>query len=328
MPGYTFKGIYKELQKHLGSSVQNYIVAARTAQGYEEWSKSSREERLDVVSRWQQTQVELAKEKHQARHGNFHGPSGFLKTRHLSFDERKRLAEEKKSRKKNAKGQAADDMSLEASDAHASPSAPGLDNLPTVKHDDTDFEEAIKASVAATSKGNPDEDHMIEQALRASVTELQKASTEGDEQDAIQRAIQVAARVRAPAAKGSKQPDTGDDGADDHGKQLEEALQRSMTSENDHTQTGIDFDDSGIDTDDDENIKTALQKSLSQPSGTSKDVADDEFERAIDLSKQAHDEHQEGLHKSKTEEEVVLEYVKKQSLMEEQLKNAALRGDS
>ena len=92
-------------------------------------------------------------------------------------------------------------MSLEASDAHASPSAPGIDNLPTVKHDDTDFEEAIKASVAATSKGNPDEDHMIEQALRASVTELQKASTEGDEQDAIQRAIQVAARVRAPAAK-------------------------------------------------------------------------------------------------------------------------------
>jgi hypothetical protein len=35
------KGVHKEVQKLFGSNVQNYIIASRAAQGYEEWLQSS-----------------------------------------------------------------------------------------------------------------------------------------------------------------------------------------------------------------------------------------------------------------------------------------------
>ncbi|KAI9167841.1 Sterol 3-beta-glucosyltransferase UGT80B1 [Paramyrothecium foliicola] len=52
IPAYFMKGVHKEVQKLFGSNVQNYIVASRVAQGYEEWLQSSDEERQDVISRW------------------------------------------------------------------------------------------------------------------------------------------------------------------------------------------------------------------------------------------------------------------------------------
>src|SRR5256885_1542852 len=61
LPGYTFKGIYAEIQKHFGHSVQNYIIAARTTQGYEEWKESSPEQRMQIISAWKGVQVELSK---------------------------------------------------------------------------------------------------------------------------------------------------------------------------------------------------------------------------------------------------------------------------
>ena len=50
--GYTMKGVHKEVQKLFGSNVQNYIVASRVAQGYEEWLQSSDAEKQDVIVRW------------------------------------------------------------------------------------------------------------------------------------------------------------------------------------------------------------------------------------------------------------------------------------
>ncbi len=50
--GHTMKGVHKEIQKLFGSNVQNYIVASRVAQGYEEWLLSSDAEKEDVIVRW------------------------------------------------------------------------------------------------------------------------------------------------------------------------------------------------------------------------------------------------------------------------------------
>ena len=50
--GHTMKGVQKEVQKLFGSNVQNYIVASRVAQGYEEWLQSSDAEKQDVIVRW------------------------------------------------------------------------------------------------------------------------------------------------------------------------------------------------------------------------------------------------------------------------------------
>ena len=59
IPGYIMKGVHKEVQKLFGSNVQNYIIASRTAQGYEEWLQSSDAEKQDVIIRWKLIQKYL-----------------------------------------------------------------------------------------------------------------------------------------------------------------------------------------------------------------------------------------------------------------------------
>ncbi|KAL6713865.1 hypothetical protein ACLMJK_008359 [Lecanora helva] len=323
LPGYTFKGIYKELQNHLGSSVQNYIIAARTAQGYEDWHNSNQEERLDVVSRWQAIQVEVEKERHQARHGSFQGRHCYLKA---TIEQRKRQSAEKKKAKRDKRGKATKQNSTAIPPSH--PFIRQNPETPTLAHDD--FEEAIKESVAATSHGDPEEDMIIERAIRASVKELHLASEQGGDGDALHRAIQasIAEADRARGKDSSKLHSEALDGANNHSKELEAALQRSLLEHRlSHTQSNlstVDFDDSGVDTDDDENIKVAIARSKSE--GTSDlDAAnhsDEELQKALEMSTKHHKQHEQGLSQSKTEEEIVLDYVKRQSLAEDEHKKS------
>lgn len=170
---------------------------------------------------------------------------------------------------------------------------------------------------------------MIERAIRASVTELQLASKKGDNDEAIQRAIQASVAEAAQARNEycSKPQPTTMGGASNHEEELAAALQRSVqvnqVLEERHPLADVDFDDSGVETDDDENIKAAIERSKSPPTrqaGGGKE--EDDFQIAIELSRKAQEEHEQGMSKSKTEEETVLEYIKKQSLAEEQLKKS------
>lgn len=63
IPGYMMKGVHKEVQKLSGSNVQNYIIASRVAQGYEEWLHSSDAEKQDVIVRWKLIQKYLKKKR-------------------------------------------------------------------------------------------------------------------------------------------------------------------------------------------------------------------------------------------------------------------------
>jgi UDP:flavonoid glycosyltransferase YjiC (YdhE family) len=56
---HTMQGVNKEVQKLFGSDVQNYIIASRAAQGYEEWLKSTDAEKQDVISKWRRIQKDL-----------------------------------------------------------------------------------------------------------------------------------------------------------------------------------------------------------------------------------------------------------------------------
>ncbi|KAI4271242.1 MAG: hypothetical protein L6R35_006556 [Caloplaca aegaea] len=53
LPGYVFQGIYKELRNKLGPGIANSIIAARTVQGIEDWTSSTRDELMEVLRRWQ-----------------------------------------------------------------------------------------------------------------------------------------------------------------------------------------------------------------------------------------------------------------------------------
>ena len=321
IPAYTFKGIYKELRKHLGASVQNYIVAARTAQGYDEWSKSTEDERLHAVRKWHDVQIELAKEKHQVKHHKTPPPCRFLKTRHMSYDNGKGAAQNKKGPNKLSKSKVANTLNPEVETVPTPlQHAQTYPRVSSVQSDAAEFEEAIQMSVAATSKGNPDEDALVEKAIRASVTELQQASKNGDKDDdeLLQRAIQASVREAAQYQNDSV----------GHSEQLHAALSDSVNQRHARPSLGrrpteiadLDFDDSGVDTDDDENIKIALASSEKLQSAGRED---ENLQRALDASKKAYEDYEKGLEQQKTEEEIVLEYVKKQSLAEERYRESA-----
>ncbi|KAK3670603.1 hypothetical protein LTR78_009571 [Recurvomyces mirabilis] len=66
--GHTMKGIQKEVQKQFGSNAHNYIIASRTTQGYEEWIQSSDDEKEDVIERWKLIQKYLKKGRRHEEH--------------------------------------------------------------------------------------------------------------------------------------------------------------------------------------------------------------------------------------------------------------------
>jgi len=239
-----------------------------------------------------------------------------------TIEARKKKFAEKKEKKKHKKGghHDDDDDATEVPPAHPFVSQSRRPKDADSSPDSADFEEAIKTSVAATSKGDPEQDAMIEKAIRASIIELQSAKKEGDDKDAMQRAIQASVAEAARTRKAQAEGGYGD-AEHSHDKEIELALQRSISEHPDpeqaHPLAGVDFDDSGIDTDDDENIKAAIERSKSM-SVKDPDVevpADEDLQKAVEASKK---EYEKGLSKEKTEDEIVMEYTKKQNLLEEE----------
>ena len=283
-----------------------------------------------MVSRWQAIQVEIEKERQLARHGSFHGHHCYLKATIEAIEEKKKHSAEKRKLKRGLSNEANQSPKVIPTD-HPFIGRPREPKNAASSPDNADFEEAIRTAVAATSRGNPEEDAMIERAIRASVVELHNASPDGDSGEAIQRAIQASVAEAAQARQVERNNPTADgsDGAGDHDEQLKAALLLSLqeSSNLDHRNAlaNADFDDSGIDTDDDEIIKAAIQRSKTVPIADPpvESPKDEGFHKVIELSKKSQEEHDQGISTSKTEEEIVLEYVKKQSLAEEQHKKAA-----
>lgn len=325
IPGYTFKGIYKELQKHLGSSVQNYIIAARTTQGYEEWSLSTHKERVEVVSRWHTVQVQIGKQPKKFGRSGSQLAMEFNKTRHMTFDERKKYAEEKKGKNRKEVG------NLSRSQTNVAAGRAGLGNchaqtesqsLLSEDHSTT-YERAIRESVDATSRGDSDEDMLIERAIRASVAELQLATEKEGEDSAVQRAVRASVveanwvddKREGASATGAR------DISDCRNGPPEKAQKR-----NDHEQyprgEGISTlgrsepTRLGVDTGEVDDLKVLLEGS--KHTSTAPDAGDADIQKAIELSKMSHQESEAAELRAKAEEEIVIEFIKKQSLAEAQ----------
>jgi len=300
-------GIHKEVRKIFGSGIQNYIISARTAQGYEQWKDSTQEERLDIIHLWREMKSEL-----QNTRQKIHDQGGpecqeprrlshvFFQTWHLSLDERKTLHEARKQKRRQEQGRTTygahtglrcpvcdkktahehnNDHSHEVSHDN---DVPHIIESPAVDMDE--FEHAIQASVESTSRGNPDEDMVIERAIRASVRELQAHhDTTLSEQDSLNRAIQAS---------------------------IAEAERSNLVGTTDGDRIGLE-----------DSIQRSLAESMGMSSTAPADDADEdeEFKRAIEESRIHHEQQ---LSRTRTDEDIVLEYVKKQSLAEEELKKA------
>lgn len=268
------------------------------------------------MARWHAAQIELGKQKKQLRSLRQKSAQGATHKRHSSFGRRGHTPQE-----------AASPSALETRGLG------GDSTGPSSRHE-AEYEEAIRESVDATSTGNPEEDEMIEKAIRASVAELQKASMEGDDQDAMRRAIQasIADAKRAQCQQSRGGPGSPSSVGSDHHRELEATLQKSM-----HGHDGIHDmqlyhlrhggDDSGIETDDDENIKLSIERSkhFVQSPPVDEDI---DLLQAVKQSQEDQRKRVKAESAARTEEEIVLEYVKKQSLAEEEHKRSVASNDS
>jgi len=247
---------------------------------------------------------------------------------------------------------------------------------------EADFEQAIKRSVTQTSKGNPQEDAVVERALRASVNALRnnpEPITDENQSEAFHRAVQASVREAQKARKdiGNNSQVFAESPVDDSEEESHLARVLTQSLEEQHYGTAniamVD-NDYDYDTEEDEEylqavvasqqsapemqtrsvpplpsktagqvtgttsnrrtdsdlheeeLRQALAASLSKEhdktSANEHDGDDAELMKALALSEQESKQRTAELEKQRTEEEIVMEYIKKQSLLEEEHRKA------
>lgn len=267
--------------------------------------------------------------------------TGWFQSRNMSADERRRLQDQKKAfKKKRADGSFVED---DVKNASTTGNIRGLDD---------EFEAAIQAAVHETSRGNAAEDARIEQAIRSSVGIMRKRSVTMSSQASSNsgfsnRGAQFSGwvpDVKHPLPEKREYPYSPDDMEnitdEEYQALIEEALKQSITE---NQQRGIHMHDleeeNGEDDDykkalevsqaehensqsDEEALRQAIEASQAEQHGSPQPDNDDELKRALAESERAHREELARINSLKSEEDIVMEYVKKQSLAEAAFRNA------
>lgn len=315
LPAYTMAGVHAGIRSMLAQNAQNYIVASRISQGHIDYGQSNVPEREDIESRWLAINKEdmkgfrglKHKEKGKGREGSEESsvPSeepktGWMHTRHLSFDERKRLQEQQKEWKRQQAARQA---------GHVSETLP---NVGINAGRDSEFERAIQHSVRETSRGDAAEDARIEQAIRSSVTALrrQEASMNSPAPAPdMSSAVDFKSRPQESSSSSSAMSaDTRFDtlaasnGISDEEYQalIEQAVRLSVQGNTQHHNYDEDGDDDDYQravsasqvyqksSDEDEEFRQAIaasQPNIGQPPTRASEVSnDDEYRRAIEAS--------------------------------------------
>ncbi|KAF9731200.1 hypothetical protein PMIN04_001639 [Paraphaeosphaeria minitans] len=355
VPAYVMKGLYQEMLKNQGSGVQNYIIAARISQGYDEASALSPADKADIVSQWRCIKTNVKKKKN---------PGGDqLQALHSYMSEKRGKKDRKdpdlpESVTRTGTGVSTrtqsgmDNPVYPLHHAHTYPEPANPRNAPVAQqadllHDEeaerTELETAIKASVAETSRGNPEEDELIARAIRASMLELQREPEHDEtEEEALQRAMKASMDEAQKSGVSA-----------DEQRILEETLRASMLETSRARRahnSDSEWDSSG--TEDNEEYQRILAESDklhqlhssegkhdeyfssivgARDAGDAKaqppnDEEEEALRKAIEESEREDKEDKERLEKQMTEEDIVMEYVKKQSLAEAQHRERLRQG--
>jgi hypothetical protein len=345
LPAYTMQGVHAEFKNAFSKSAQNYIVTSRIVQGDLDLKDSTQQERKDIILRWNSVKFDLknfyalknkeAREEKKAADpqgeasaeidiGMSPPRTGWNHTRHLSFEQRKKLHAKKDGWKRSHV-----ETRIPSSGEAGHASNPEIDE---------EFERAIQQSVRETSHGDAAEDARIEAAIRASLQNLQERGaplpgtgvlsyetagqgleiTDGEYQALIERAIQQSVMLQSADV----QPEhLAGDSEEDEAFKL--AVQESMR----HQQQQSGREDHG------EDLERAIAESkaikrrpVPAPLAPAADEEDEDLKRAIEASKSAHEDQKTRDDAAKTEEEIVLEYVKRQSLAEVEYRNKIAKG--
>ncbi|KAK2029952.1 glycosyltransferase family 28 domain-containing protein [Colletotrichum zoysiae] len=349
IPAYTMQGVHATLRNAFSTSVQNYIIASRMKQGQMDMEAASIAEREDVIARWnnvkhdlknfQAMKIKEQREKQRTDGGHYMQSqpensltppvTGWSHTRKLSFEERKQLHARKEAWKR---GQVEAIVPPSRTDSSFDGSITGS------VAEDEEFERAIRASVAETSRGNSEEDAAVEQAIRASINHFRSSGTgipdvvpekpmsydrdakhvdqdpfssaelqitDEEYQRLIEKAIQQSMSLRAAGVHPGQ-------GSHEDDEEFQRALDQSKIAQHPGHE-------------DDEELKRILEESKRHQTQSTADD-EEELRRAIEASEAAHREQLSKAAAARSEEEVVMEYVKKQSLAEEEYRRNALKG--
>ncbi|KAK6526747.1 hypothetical protein TWF281_009950 [Arthrobotrys megalospora] len=186
-----------------------------------------------------------------------------------------------------------------------------------------ELERAIRESIRQTSRGNPQEDQLIEQAIRTSLAEVVNQAPEEDDDTVLKRAI------TASLANSS-----GPHGSDDaHAQAIREAITKSLAESHSKHVTDVDPDELARAIEESKNVvqphqeahqdlELALQISK-QEEEKQKNESDDALQKALQISQ----EEEEKRRQEKEEEETVMKYVMRMSMAEQKYKAFAVRED-
>jgi len=194
---------------------------------------------------------------------------------------------------------------------------------------DAEYERAIQESVRQTSRGNAEEDAQIEEAIRQSVMAMRRQGQglpmPGNSPTQPEQATPMPTGTAVPERDINIFKDKEYEITDEEYQNLiEQAIQNSVGQGSENTaQQGGSVEDAAVA--EKRAIEESLQSHAAQTQGTTGEGDDEEMRKAIEASMQ--DEKQRNTERS--EEDVVMEYVKKQSLAEEEYrKKHAAAGQS
>ncbi|RTE81520.1 hypothetical protein BHE90_003977 [Fusarium euwallaceae] len=291
IPGYVMKGVHKEVQKLFGSNVQSYIVASRTAQGYEEWMQSSDAEKEDVIARWRLIQKYLKKKPDPEM------VRDLLEAQGKTMTEDRETLQSRGSTTSSA--QSSNSTDTLAQEVHGAMLA--INSQPAWSPTST----APVRSVEETSHGETEEDTHMERVIQETPPQLHQRRESADHHEDLHQAI---AASKVEARRQAKEEL-------EYEKQVKQAMAWSLSEQRQHIgrASGMNLDDGGGD--ESELARRRPEKAAaSHDSGHLAGITQNEFEAQQQGEKTTQE---------RTEEEIVMEYIKKQSVLEVHHKNRA-----
>jgi UDP:flavonoid glycosyltransferase YjiC (YdhE family) len=361
IPSYFMKGVHKEVQKLFGSNVQNYIVASRAAQGYEEWLQSTEAEKQDVIIRWKLIQkylkqkrnpdemlgdiLETQRKMNKGDREAFQDCGGTVSTSHSAHSARTassaQSANSAYAPTQDPRGNAMLVLGGSESPLHLANTA-----APEESQGAAEIDEAIRLPVQETSRGDTEEDVNPERAAiqENGMSQLQRQRRqEATGQDNLRQAM---ATSEAEAQRHARE-------ALEYEEQLKRVMAQSLMEQRQRGSHGSLTDqrqrvssdmewESDIGPNDDEHDEELFERGAK---GNPEEIAEkarvqqpawydpghlhlagttqSEFEA---LQQRQGQRRGEKTTQEKTEEEVVIAYVKKQSLLEQQHRHKKGKG--
>ncbi|KAK6333509.1 hypothetical protein TWF718_011317 [Orbilia javanica] len=204
----------------------------------------------------------------------------------------------------------------------AAPAPPAQRTLEGVENHE-ELERAIHESVRQTSRGDPREDQLIEQAIRTSLAEVANQDSGEDDDTVLRRAI-TASLVHTGEPHGDE---------DAHAQAIQQAITKSLAeSHSKSAHNDVDPDELAKAIEESKNVPQPHQEShkdlelalqMSKQEGGNQVNEGDDLQKALQMSQ----EEEEKRRQEKEEEETVMKYVMRMSLVEQKYKAFAVRED-